>query len=481
MYRTKTQKTINFGELVVDNFAGGGGASTGIEMAIGRSVDIAINHDQTAIDMHTINHPQTKHYNESVWNIDPRKISNGQPVGLAWFSPDCRHFSKAKGGKPVSKQVRGLAWVVLKWIGTVKPRVIILENVEEFLTWGPLIENKDGELVPDPLKKGKTFDSFVRAIRRQGYKVDWKQLRACDYGAPTIRKRLFLVARCDGLPISWPAATHGQGLKPYKTAADIIDWSLPCPSIFERKRPLAEKTLDRIAEGLRRYVFETNTPFIVDTAAASFITEHANGSSQRNFDCKKPLRTQCANVKGGHFALVQAFLAKHYTGVVGHPPSQPLGTITTQDHHSIITTNLIKLRGTGTAQSVEQPIPTLTAGGTHIAEVRAFLVKYYSSGGQWQAANDPVHTVPTKDRLGLVTVHGTDYQIIDIGMRMLQPHELYAAQSFPKNYIFTHRSDGTRITKTEQIAKCGNSVPPLIVAALVKENYLDQPCLEVAL
>lgn len=539
MYRKNPQTAFNFSELIIDNFSGGGGASTGIEYALDRSVDVAINHNQTAIDMHTINHPQTKHYNESVWDVDPRAVCNGQPVGLAWFSPDCRHFSKAKGGQPVSKQVRGLAWVVLKWIGTVRPKVIMLENVEEFLTWGPLIENDNGKMVPDPAKKGSTFNAFVRAIKRHGYNVDWRQLRACDYGAPTIRKRLFLVARCDGLPIVWPKPTHGPGLKPYKTAADIIDWTLPCPSIFERKKPLAENTLRRIAEGIRRYVIEDAEPFIVKyygqkgnefrgqattdpvptqttenrfAVVTPFLTEHANASSQRTFNSKEPLRTQCANVKGGHFAavapflvprygerqgqsprtrsttepaptivttgnhahLVEAFLAKHYSGVVGHKPNNPIGTVTTQDHHSLVATNLIKLRGTSTAQKVQQPVPTITAGGTHIAEVRAFLMKYYSEGGQWQKPGEPLHTVPTKARMGLVTIRGIDYQIVDIGMRMLQPHELYAAQGFPADYIFDRTASGERITKTEQIAKCGNSVPPPVVAALVKANYAEQ-------
>ncbi|WP_339064782.1 DNA cytosine methyltransferase [Teredinibacter turnerae] len=505
MYRKNPQTAFNFSELIIDNFSGGGGATTGIEYALGRSVDVAINHNQSAIDMHTINHPQTKHYNESVWNVDPRAVCNGQPVGLAWFSPDCRHFSKAKGGQPVSKQVRGLAWVVLKWIGTVRPRVIMLENVEEFLTWGPLIENDNGKMVPDPTKKGSTFNAFVRAIKRHGYNVDWRQLRACDYGAPTIRKRLFLVARCDGLPIAWPKPTHGPGLKPYKTAADIIDWTLPCPSIFERKRPLAENTLRRIAEGIRRYVIEDAEPFIVNCANSKTTGREPNvwaikeptrtittspgfavatpylvprygerqGQSPRTRSTTEPAPTIVTT--GNHAHLVEAFLAKHYSGVVGHKPNSPIGTVTTQDHHSLVCSYLQRDFGKSVGSSNCKPVPTITAGGGgHVAEVRAFLMKYYSEGGQWQKPAEPLHTVPTKARMGLVTIRGVDYQIVDIGMRMLQPHELYAAQGFPADYIFDRTASGERITKTEQIAKCGNSVPPPVVAALVKANYAEQ-------
>ena len=218
-------------ELIVDNFAGGGGASTGIELAVGRPVDIAINHDPDAIAMHRVNHPNTRHYCESVWDVNPAEICEDRPVGLMWLSPDCKHFSRAKGGKPVSKNVRGLAWIAVRWAATVKPRVIILENVPEFVTWGRL--DKDGK--PDKNYVGETFRSFVRALKRHGYEVKWGELKACDYGAPTIRKRFFMIARCDNQPIVFPAPTHGtgDGLKPYRTAAECIDWSVPCKSIFE--------------------------------------------------------------------------------------------------------------------------------------------------------------------------------------------------------------------------------------------------------
>jgi len=464
-------------EIHVDNFAGGGGASMGFEIGAGRSIDIAINHDPEAIAMHEANHPQTKHYTSDVFEVDPVEVCKGRPVGFAWFSPDCKHFSKAKGGKPVSRKVRGLAKVATKWARLVKPRIIILENVEEFQDWGPLLENN----MPCPDRKGLSFRRFVRDFEKLGYQVEWRELRACDYGAPTIRKRLFLIARCDGQPITWPEATHGneKGLQPYNTAADCIDWTLPCHSIFltkeeakesklKIKRPLAEKTLSRIAKGMQRYVINSDKPFIVP----AFITEHANGSNQRNMPIEEPLRTICAQVKGGHFALVSAFLAKHYGGVVGHGVKQPIGTITAIDHHSLVSSHLLQLRNNQFGQDVNKPIPTLTAGGTHIGEVRAFLVKYYGTD-QDPRLSEPMHTVTSRDRFGLVTVEGQDYQIADIGMRMLAPRELYRAQGFPDEYIIDPTYNGKRLTKVAQVRMCGNSVSPVIAAAIVKANVVN--------
>lgn len=548
----KEQNFNLFSEIVVDNFAGGGGASTGIEMALGRSPEIAINHDPDAIAMHTVNHPSTEHYCESVWDIVPRDVVAGRPVGLVWLSPDCKHFSKAKGSTPVSKKIRGLAWVALRWAAQVRPRVIMLENVEEFQTWGPLLIDSEGNARPDPAKKGRTFNSFINALRRQGYKVEWRELRACDYGTPTIRKRLFLIARRDGAAIVWPKPTHGapdsaevkaRKLQPWHTAADIIDWSIPCPSIFERKRPLAENTLRRIAKGLERFVINAAEPFIVkcnhtstrtvydcfrgqgineplQTVTASpgfavvqptlapFITEFANASHQRNMQADEPLRTICAQVKGGHFALVSpviarqfgrsvgqsveeplgtvmakadksqlvtAFLAKHYTGVVGAELTKPLPTVTTVDHNALVTSHLIKLRGTCQhGQPVTEPMPTVTAGGLHIGEVRAFLLKYYGNDSTIPCS-EPLHTVTTRDRFGLVTVRGEDYQIVDIGMRMLEPHELFAAQGFPADYVIANDANGKRFTKTAQVARCGNAVCPPLAAALVRAN-LPEMC-----
>ncbi|WP_426447607.1 DNA cytosine methyltransferase [Paenibacillus sp. S-38] len=493
-------------EIVVDNFAGGGGASTGIELAIGRSVDVAINHDPAAIAMHEANHPETEHYCESVWDVDPRQAAAGRPVGLAWFSPDCKHFSKAKGGKPVNKNIRGLAWVALRWAATVRPRVIILENVEEFTSWGPL---KDGR--PDPKQKGRTFRSFVNALRRQGYEVEWRELRACDYGAPTIRKRLFLIARCDGRPIVWPQPTHGnpeslpvkaKKLKPWRTAAEIIDWSIPCPSIFERSKPLAENTLRRIARGIQRFVIDNPEPFIVRIGQTGFggdrlqykvndplttVTTKAEhllispsliqmgygerkGQDPRVLDLDKPVGTVTAG--GNKFAVAAAFLARHFGESVGSSMKEPTGTVMAGGggKTAIVTSNLIKLRGTcQDGQPVTEPMPTITAGGLHVGEVRTFLMAYYGTG-IGQELKDPLHTVVTKDRFGLVTVEGQDFQIVDIGMRMLEPQELFAAQGFPKEYIIDRDAVGKRYPKSAQVARCGNSVPPPFAEALVKAN-----------
>lgn len=508
-------------EIIVDNFAGGGGASTGIEMALGRHVDIAINHDPEAVAMHQANHPQTRHYCESVWEVNPRDVKPGRKIGLLWLSPDCKHFSKAKGGKPVEKKIRGLAWVALRWAAIRQPRVIMLENVEEFITWGPLAEGQDGKLRPCPKNKGREFKAFVNALKRHGYDVDWKELRASDYGTPTIRKRLFLVARRDGLPIVWPEVTHGNPehcavkkgkLKPWRTAADhVIDWAIPCPSIFERARPLADATCRRIAKGIMRYVVNTNKPFIVNTRngerdgqqprvrsiddpywtvtsqgsqgalIAPVLTECANSSSPRCMPVPEPLRTQCAQVKGGHHALVTAFMAKHYGGVVGHELKvDPVHTITAADHNSLVTSNLIKMRGDNVGSSDFEPVPTISAGGTHHAEVRAFLIKYYGAD-QDPRLEEPLHTVTTKDRYGLVTVNGEDYAIADIGMRMLTPRELFRAQGFPDSYIIgDDPSQGLTLTKTSQVRMCGNSVCPPVAAALVRANLADMAIRKVA-
>ncbi len=653
-------------EIIVDNFAGGGGASTGIEMATGRSVDIAINHDENAIAMHTTNHPDTLHYCESVFDIDPVAATAGRPVGLAWFSPDCRHFSKAKGSKPVKKEIRGLAWIVVRWALAKKPRVVMLENVEEFKTWGPLITAEDGTEHPDPARAGETFAAFVgmlttgidaehpalqeccevlgldindaeakRLVSGLGYVVEFRELRASDYGAPTIRKRFFMVMRCDGQPVVWPEPTHGDPKsldvqsghrEPWRTAAECIDWSIPCPSIFERKKPLAENTLKRIARGIQRFVIDNPTPFIVKcnhtstktsydcfrgqsldqplqtitkTHGYAVVTPHITkfrtgatgqecdeplptitaGSSARpggnghalgmveakltpfiagaggpkysakprsteqpmntvcntNHSCLiapiiarigqtgfggdrmayeagKPLTTITSKAEhllvapiiarqfgnsvghaidepngtvtaggGGKSQLVSAFLAKHFGGNYTGPGAdlgQPAHTVTTVDHHALVTSNLIKLRGTcKDGQQVTQPMPTITAGGLHIGEVRAFLLKYYGNEKEGVSLNDPLHTVTTNDRFGLVTVEGIDYQIVDIGMRMLQPHELYAAQGFPSWYIIDRDYTGTKYAKDKQVARCGNAVPPPFAEALVRAN-LPEMCIE---
>ena len=550
--------------LIVDNFAGGGGASTGIGWAIGRSIDIAINHDPDAIAMHSVNHPDTLHYCESVFDIDPVQATAGKPVALAWFSPDCKHFSKAKGSKPVNKEIRGLAWVTVRWAMKVRPRVMMLENVEEFKTWGPLIQCKVTDAMhPCPERKGETFNAFVsmlstgidadhpalaecvetlglidtaKLINGLGYKVEWRELRACDYGAPTIRKRLFMIARCDGQPIVWPEPTHGAPdseavksgkLLPWRTAAECIDWSLPCKSIFGRKKPLAENTMRRIAKGIQRFVIDAKEPFIVpqNITLAPFITEHANASNQRNMAVNEPLRTICAQVKGGHFAVVQpviekvnetiptftewfaktknfggsyeeyvklygddelleprtaANICKHYGGNYTGPGddlNNPLPTVTTVDHNALITTHMIKLRGTNIGFPMDEPAHTITAGGLHLGEVRAFFIKYYGNEQDGVACNEPLHTITTNDRFGLVMIKGEPYQIIDIGMRMLEPHELFACQGFTPDYIINNYNG--KSTKKQQVARVGNSVPPQFAEALTRAN-LPELCTQSA-
>ena len=646
------------GELVVDLFAGGGGASTGIEQAIGRAVDIAINHDPEAIALHQANHPQTSHYVSDVFEVDPVRVTEGRPVGLLWASPDCKHFSKAKGGKPVSTKIRSLAWAVVKWAKLVRPRVICLENVEEFQTWGPLgADNK-----PCPQRKGETFARWKRRLETLGYTVEHRELRACDYGAPTIRKRLFLVARCDGQAIVWPEPTHAapdslqrkaKKLKPWRTAAECIDWSIPVPSIFERKKPLAEATCRRIAKGIMRYVVEAAEPFIVPTttghlgakASAPLRTLATGGhhalcvpaliqtgygerpkQSPRVPGLEKPIGTL---VGGKKHALVSAFLAKHSTKVVGSDMTDPVATVTsvdshglvtahitkfnagstgfaantpmhtiiaggeqarpgtaitqgiitanlvhyhadkspsdvrasdvrepiktqttenrhalvtanlvhlghgegkcggkrfshgirgvnaplntvtasgaaaglvtahlvtidnqssqgghspataplkttvTENRHVLVTSNMIKLRGTNVGSATDEPLHTVSAQGTHHAEVRAFLVKYYGTD-QDPRINEPMHTVPTRDRFGLVTIHGTEYAIVDIGLRMLTPRELYRAQGFPESYQIDMGAGGKPLTKTAQVRMCGNSVCPPMARQIVAANYVGQ-------
>lgn len=501
---------MNPGELIVDSFAGGGGASLGISMALGRGPDIAINHDREAIALHAANHPESVHYAEDVWKVDPVAACAGRPVGLMWLSPDCKHFSKAKGGKPVSKRVRGLAWIAVRWATAVQPRVLVLENVEEFQTWGPVLVETGR---PCPARRGKAFRAFVARLRRLGYTVDWRELRACDYGTPTSRKRLFIIARRDGVPIVWPTPTHAQkphGVqKPWRTAAECIDWSIACPSIFGRKKPLAENTLRRIARGLKKFVIESPRPFIVnmahggkeesiDAPVSTIATErggcravvvpmitkaHSHGWDRDggpSLPGDKPMWTVVA--KDGS-ALVQAFLAKHYGGheTPGAPLELPLSTVTTVDHHALVAAHIELMHGTSAGRSAREPMPTILAGGNHLAEVRAFLVAYYGNEKDGADLFDPMRTVTARDRFGLVTVGGQDYAIADIGMRMLAMRELYRAQGFPDSYRIDIEFNGKPLTKEAQGRMVGNSVCPPLAAAIVRANLLDNAALrEVA-
>lgn len=517
-------------EIIVDNFAGGGGASTGIEMAIGRSVDVAINHDPAAIAMHKANHPSTEHYCESVWDVNPVKACRGRPVALAWFSPDCKHFSKAKGSKPKDKTIRGLAWVALRWAAKVRPRVIMLENVEEFKTWGPL--NRSHR--PIKSKQGHTFNKFIKQLEDLGYKVDYRELRACDYGAPTTRKRFFLIARCDGKKIVWPESTHAEpgtievefGLKkPYRTAAEIIDWSIPVKSIFDRPKPLAENTLKRIARGLEKFVFNNPEPFIVSIGHTGFCKD-------RSRSIHEPLNTIVSKAEQ---CLVTPYLAVNNTGHPGGNIENPVPTITTGGHHALIApmltqyhteTNKNEVRGqkltepimtldaspryalasatliqTGYGEregqaprvpGLTKPLGTVVSTGKH-ALVTAFLSKYYSGNytGAGGDVKEPLHTITTKERFalvqaflskynseqdynyGIVTVNGEQYKIVDIGMRMLEPHELFLAQGFPSDYIIDRDYKGKPYPKTAQVARCGNAVCPPIPEALVRANLSE--------
>lgn len=605
-------------ELVIDLFAGGGGASTGIEQAIGRHVDIAINHDPEAVALHQANHPQTRHFVSDVFEVDPAIVTAGQPVGLLWASPDCKHFSKAKGGKPCSKKIRSLAWVVVKWAKAVQPRVICLENVEEFQTWGPL----GADNMPCPRRKGDTFKRWKRSLESLGYTVEHRELRACDYGAPTIRKRLFLVARRDGAPIVWPEPTHGapgtlpvrqRKLKAWRTAAECIDWSIPCPSIFERSKPLADATCRRIAKGIMRYVVEAKEPFIVrgetrplhnappkhggdrhadqgpihrrpagwtdkdgsrcqhdsssdcgrhpdgvptapadqasgrgaasvylrakwldarenqyspagevsepqptqpkqlgaqraasaaqrsNFAAATLVQTgygEREGQAPRALDLQAPLGTIVATQK---HALVAAFLSKFRTNSVGSACDAPVHTVTaggetarpsTGNVMALVAANMIHLgHGEGKdgtkrfshgIRSATEPINTIAASGAPGALVQSFLVKYYGSEVDGVPMAEPMHTIPTRDRFGLVTVHGEQYAIVDIGLRMLSPRELYRAQGFPESYAIDHRADGKPLTKTAQVRMCGNSVCPPLSRAIVAANYAEPGLLRAA-
>lgn len=471
------------GELIVDNFAGGGGASTGIEMATGYSVDIAINHDPEAIRMHKANHPSTKHYCESVWDVDPIQACKGHPVGLAWFSPDCKHFSKAKGGKPKDKAIRGLAWVALRWAGLVRPRVIILENVEEFKTWGPL--NRSHRPIKN--KQGVTFKKFVKQFKELGYDVEFNELVAADYGAHTKRKRFFMIARCDGKPIKWPKHTHGPlnseevkaGLvKPYVGAYTKLDFSIPCPSIFDTSaeikekygiravRPLADKTMQRIARGIKKFVIDNQEPFIVPIGYGE-----RQGQAPRIHDIREPLPTIVSS--GKHYLCAPALIQYHSEtskdDVRGQMIKEPLMTVDGSNRYGLVTSFLSKFYKSGTGQDIREPLHTITTSAGHFGEVRAFLIKYYGEG-TGQDIKEPLDTITSKDRFGLVTIEGVEYQIVDIGLRMLEPKELYGCQGFPDDYIIDHDFEGKTYSRTEQVKRCGNAVPPPFAQAIVKAN-----------
>lgn len=420
--------------VLVDNFAGAGGASTGIEAALGQHIDVAINHSEIALATHKLNHPKTKHYPEDVFEIDPKTVCGSRPVRMAWFSPDCTHHSNARGGKPRDSKIRGLAWVVINWAKLPqwqRPKVIFLENVKEFQDWGPL--DAGGKIIPE--SRGKTFLAWKSCLEDLGYHIEHRTLIAADYGAPTTRERFFLIARCDGKPIVWPKPTHAPagvasslGLKPYKTAAECIDWSIECPSIFTRKRPLAEKSMSRVFKGLQRFVIDNPDPFIVNEQS-----------------------------------LIAPWVVKYYGGVTGIKADSPLSTITAVDHHALACAYLVKYYGNGGAKPLTEALDTIT-GNDRFGLVTAFIVKHYGCG-TGQSLNESLHTLMGENKFGLVMVRGEKYKIADIGLRMLQPHELLKAQfgRFADNY----RLHGS---KRQRVKAIGNSVPPEVVEALVKAN-----------
>lgn len=600
-------------ELIVDCFAGGGGASTGIYLALGRHPDIAVNHDPEALAMHRANHPSTLHVSKNIYQVDPMDLCHNRPVGLLWASPDCKHFSKAKGARPVKRNIRDLAWTVIVWLRRARPRVVVLENVVEFLDYGPLIPVGEGKFKPCPDRKGQTYQLFVNSARRQGYKVEWKVIYARHHDTPTIRKRLYIIMRRDGEPIVWPDETTGtpddplviSGQKaPEKTAAGIIDWSLPCPSIFDTseeifekhgiraKRPLAENTLKRIARGVQRYVLEAKKPFIVvcnhggdwfrgqdideplQTLTASrdgfgiiqpFVTfaQHGGGNrsaaipmhtitaSAKDQNCivaptlvqtgygerpgqaprapglHKPIGTQVAG--GAKHAVVSAFLAKHNTGATGSDLREPAPTITANGFSKrpggaapigLVTAHMMSMRGSSrrdyaaeepvrtisaggnheavtacyldrqftrsTGADLNEPCPTITAGGDGKANmVAAFLDTYYGTD-QAMTLDQPMGSDTTRDRRSLVTVEieGQTFTVVDIGMRMLTPRERFNAQGFPPDYIIDHGidEDGNKITLSQsaQGRMCGNSVCPPVAKAIVAANLPELAIQEVA-
>lgn len=492
-------------EIVVDNFAGGGGASKGIEAALGREIDVAINHDPEAVAVHRANHPLTHHYCQSVWRADPQEVTKGRPVGLAWFSPDCKHFSKAKGGKPVEKNIRDLAWVVVMWAQRVKPRVIMLENVEEFQTWGPLTD--DGR--PCPARKGDTFKLWKKALRKEGYKLEFRELRACDFGglvlaaAPTIRKRLFMIARCDGAPIVWPTQTHGDPnsaevlsgkLQPWRVAANIIDWSLPCPSIFESSeeikarwgiranRPLAPATLRRIARGVHRYVLNNPRPFIVRTDMAS--------AAERNgvHPVDEPTRTQTT---GGSFAVVQPFIAPNMTNNVPVSVEDPLSTVTGGNRLALIAPTMVQT-GYGEREGqeprsldIEAPIGTQVAGGAKHAVVAAFLAQH-NTGVVGHPVDKPISTITTGgqrgvSQQGVVAVHMTYAQQGGANRPADAPlHTLTASPKDQNGVVAVHmsRQFGNSVGSAADepvgtITAGGGGKAALVAANLIAVNHGD--------
>lgn len=548
-----TGAPLNLGSAInVDLFAGGGGASTGIERGLGCPVHIAINHNPKALSMHQANHPEALHLQEDIWAVDPVAVLAGRSVGWLHASPDCTHHSQAAGGQPRKQEIRSLAWVITKWLALSKPAVLSMENVKQMRTWGPLIAKRDkatgrviklvevqrgkktkieqhiaepGErvprqqqyLVPDPKRAGQTWRRFLASIERMGYELDHTVKNAADYGAATSRQRLYLVARRDGEPVCWPAPTHckapapGSHLKPYRVTADHIDWSIPCPSIFltreearaqglNVKRPLADATLRRIAEGVMRFVINTPEPFIVNTRNGE-----REGQQPRCRSINQPFWTVTAQGSQGALCMPRlAPIASHlmiqanggFNTVPARSVADPCSVITSSgSQQQLVSAFMVHLRKNLPPSTPDSQLPTIVSAGQHHAlvqtvmaspgefgltpeqeagalRVSAFLMRYYSSGGQWAAVTEPMHTITTKDRLALVTVTwcGNTWVIVDIGLRMLVPKELYGCQGMPRHYIHDRGHDGTPLSITDQVLMVGNSVSPPPMAAIARAN-----------
>lgn len=437
----RTQETLD-GEIIVDSFAGGGGASTGIELALGRIVNAAINHDPAAIRMHEANHPYTEHYQASVWDVDPETVCRGRPVALAWFSPDCKHFSRAKGAALVDRKIRGLAWIALRWAAKVRPRVIILENVEEFQTWGPVRKGK-------PVKKltGTTFQKFVGQLRALGYTVEWRELVAADYGAPTTRRRLVLIARCDGRAIVWPERTHAPRgsaevrsgkLLPWRSAAEIIDWSLPCPSIFATKdeirerygisavRPLADNTMRRIIRGVDKFTIKSGAPFIVECSHSGDVhvapLTMTNTSNSVGAPVSEPMNTVCTGGGGGQMLLSPSLIQYHTEktgGARAADLNKPICTVDASNRYGLTCANLVEYYGGGRPLDVQDPMHTVTSHDRE-AVVAAHVVKYYS-GVDGEKAGEPLPTVTAIDHNAVCTAHVVKYKRDEVGTRPSEP------------------------------------------------------------
>lgn len=481
-------------EIIVDNFAGGGGASTGIELACGRPVSIAINHDPDAILLHKTNHPYTEHLQASVWDVDPVQVVRGRPVGLAWFSPDCKHFSKAKGAALVDRNIRGLAWIVLRWAALVRPRVIMLENVEEFQTWGPVRKGK-----PVKAKAGQTFRKWKQQLSDLGYEIEHRELVAADYGAPTTRKRFVLVARCDGNPIVWPKRTHAPRdseevrsgkLLPWRSAAEIIDWSIPGYSIFSTKqelwkrygvktvRPLADNTLRRVIRGVDKFTIRSGNPFIVGCnhggiVSGNLIQYHTEQTENvRANGVTEPIPTVDAS---NRYGLTCANLVEYYTG--GRPLNirDSLHTVTAHDREALTAAHIVEFKGQDIGQAAETPLRTITASSGEFADCRAVLEKVEGESlGRWPQIRELLNRYCgyhlAENDVILLVIRGIAYYIADITLRMLVPRELYNGMGFPVDYIIDRDYMGNAYGKTKQVARCGNAVCPPLAEAMVRAN-----------